>query len=82
MRERNRRGRLTQFQWISLQGDPLRAFSVCNRRGKCLAIGAMHGADSPGFLVMHAKRYQRDNSLVGAVERLTGLKIRPIREGT
>jgi predicted TPR repeat methyltransferase len=73
------RGKLTQTQWVSLQGVTLCGFEVTNSKGKLLAIGAIPSAashDSKGFVVMHAKRYLHDSDLVRAIERLTGLTVR------
>ena len=67
------RGNLIQRQWYSLQGNLLRAFEVTNSKGKMLAIGAISVENSPGFVVMHAKRYRNDRDLVQAITRLTGI---------
>jgi len=59
-----------------LQGVLMRAFSVRNRRGKVLAIGAVPNPKSPGFVIMRARRYENDADLRRAIERLTGIAPR------
>jgi hypothetical protein len=52
-------------------GQECMGFFVINKRGKTLAIGA-----NDSFVIMKALRYEHDKSLVAAVERLTGIKVR------
>jgi hypothetical protein len=77
MRQLASHGRLILMQWVSLQGTLIRGFNVVNSRGRTLALGALPGIDSPGFCIMHARRYDRDRVLVAAVERLIGFPVRP-----
>ena len=60
-------------------GTVLAGFSIRNKAGKLLAIGAdNHGSR---FLIMSHPRYDHDRDLVAAVERLTGC-INNTVEGT
>jgi hypothetical protein len=52
-------------------GEPLRGFTVVNKRGKVLALGA-----TGNFVLLHAPRYARDKTLVAKVVKLTGLEPR------
>lgn len=63
-------------QWSNLEGNPIRGFEVLNKQNKVLAIGCLPSETNPGFIVMHAKRYERDFDLMKAIEKLTGIKPR------
>jgi hypothetical protein len=52
-------------------GEALRGFTVVNKRGKILALGA-----TGNFVILHAKRYAKDRTLVAKVAKLTGLEPR------
>jgi hypothetical protein len=59
-------------------GQELRGFWVANSRGHGLALGAVPTADDPGFVVMRAKRYERDLDLCRKVRQLTGMTPRGV----
>jgi hypothetical protein len=54
-------------------GEPLAGFSVRNRIGKSIAVGAACLDSSRSFVQMSAKRYANDAPLVDKIARLTGL---------
>lgn len=51
--------------------QPLRGFVVRNKTGKVMAMGA-----TGSFVIMNARRYERDRDMVAKVERLTSLTVR------
>ena len=57
-------------------GELLAGFLIMTKNGKELAIGAKSVNGHSDFLIMAAKRYEHDLTLVKKIERMTGIRIK------